>query len=129
MKYNIGKIQFANCYQWQVGGIGDRKQKFYLRCWMIFELSKKEHDRFELLTINSDVLSIISFVNCYQWQVEDNGDLNKKFIYQAKYNLNDQRKSIITSSYEKSKTTGSTQCQYHTVRHWSEGIWRYLLFK
>ena len=43
---------------------------------MIFELSKKEHDRFELLTIDSDVLSIISFVNCYQWQEEDNGDLN-----------------------------------------------------
>ena len=89
---------------------------------MIFELSKNEHDRFEILTIDSDVLSIILFVNCYQWQVEENGYLNKKFIYHAKYSLNDQRKSIITSSYEKSKMTGSTQCQYHTVRHWSEGI-------
>ena len=66
----------------------------------------KERHHLELLTIDYDMLDILSvpygspIVSKGKWRVP----VTKKLIYDARCNISNQGKSIVNSSYEKSNT-------------------------
>ena len=82
-----------------------------------------EHHHLELLTIDYDMLDILSVP--YSSQIFMNGKwrvpVTEKTHLRCK--ISNQGKSIVNSSYEKSNTTVSTQRQYHIVLQLSGGMW------
>ena len=84
-----------------------------------------EHHHLELLTIDYDMLDILSVP--YSSPIVINGKwrvpVTKKLIYDARCKISNQGKSIVNSCYEKSNTTVSTQRQYHIVLQLSGDMW------